>query len=153
MKKVIFTTKAPTPGYYSQGVLVNGTLYLAGQTGNVPWIKGEPVALGGIGPQTAQALENILAVVEEAGGTVNSIVDMRVQVKSSDAPELWRNRLENEDSKKAIEKAYKGFFEKHVLKASEFDPPARTFSWVSEIPLAEENTLVEMTAIAVIEEK
>ena len=54
--RMIFTDKAPTPGAYSQGVLVDPRmhriLFLAGQTGNDKGREGEAVVEGGVGPQT-----------------------------------------------------------------------------------------------------
>lgn len=74
-------TVHPTPGY-SHVVKVTGgtTLYLAGQVG---WdmdrnIVGEK---GDYGAQTKQALENIKAVLEAAGGSMDDIVKMTLYIK------------------------------------------------------------------------
>ncbi len=81
----IFTDKAPTPGAYSQGVLVNplthNILFLAGQTGNDKSREGEPVVDGGVGPQTTQTLKNMLAIVKAAGGEADSFVRLQVFLK------------------------------------------------------------------------
>ncbi|GAA1767302.1 RidA family protein [Agromyces humatus] len=65
---------------FSQGVLVRGahdTLYVGGQNGTDA--SGAIVA-GGLGPQTEQALRNVLAVLAEAGADQSNVVRMAVYV-------------------------------------------------------------------------
>jgi 2-iminobutanoate/2-iminopropanoate deaminase len=68
MKTRIFTELANKPaGPYSQGIVANGLLFVAGQLPKVP-STGQVVS-GGIREQTAVALGNLLAVAAEAGCT------------------------------------------------------------------------------------
>jgi 2-iminobutanoate/2-iminopropanoate deaminase len=74
MKKVISTENAPKAiGPYSQAIkLDNGLLFISGQTPIVP--QTGKVIEGQIVEQTHQALNNIKAIVEEAGYTMKDIV-------------------------------------------------------------------------------
>ena len=60
----IYTSKAPTPGFYSQAVevdpLTHTFLFISGQTGNDVNLKDEAVVDGGVGLQTTQSLKNLL---------------------------------------------------------------------------------------------
>ncbi len=82
MKKVISTTAAPAAiGPYSQAILVNNTLYASGQLGLDP----EKMELKeGITEQTKQVFENIKAVLNEAGMTINDIVKTTCFLSSMD---------------------------------------------------------------------
>jgi 2-iminobutanoate/2-iminopropanoate deaminase len=65
---------------FSQGVLVRGganTLYVGGQNGTDG--AGDIVA-GGLGAQTEQALQNVLAVLAEAGADQTNVVRMAVYI-------------------------------------------------------------------------
>lgn len=73
MKKIIQTPKAPAPiGPYSQAVWANNMLFVSGQiainsaTGNI--------VLDNIKSETKQVMENLKAVLEEAGLDFSSIV-------------------------------------------------------------------------------
>jgi 2-iminobutanoate/2-iminopropanoate deaminase len=73
MKKIITTSKAPAPiGPYNQAVLVNGTLFTSGQIAFDP-ITGDLV-LDDIKSETKQVLENLKAVLTEAGMTFENVV-------------------------------------------------------------------------------
>lgn len=68
MKKIINTTKAPGAiGPYSQAVEVNGTLYVSGQVPFVP--ETMTIISDDVKEQTRQSLENVKAILEEAGYT------------------------------------------------------------------------------------
>ena len=145
--KHIHTDNAPTPGAYSQGVLVDPTthkiLFLAGQTGNDRSRDGEPVVDGGYGPQTMQVLKKMVAIVEEAGGDASSFVTMDVFLKDS------------EDRKKSREdynSAYCEFFAQFGITREKGNMPARYQVWVSEVPWEYplEDTVVEIRGIAAI---
>lgn len=76
MKKIVSTPNAPAAiGPYSQAVELNGTVYVSGQlpvnpaTGTMP---------DGIEAQTRQSLENIGAILKEAGLGFNDIVKTTV---------------------------------------------------------------------------
>lgn len=73
MKKVINTINAPKAiGPYNQAIEVNDTIYVAGQIGMIP--KNGVIAEGGIKAQTRQTLDNIRAILNEAGYTFEDIV-------------------------------------------------------------------------------
>ncbi|MBN2683171.1 MAG: RidA family protein [Bacteroidales bacterium] len=66
MKKIISTTKAPGAlGPYSQAVEANGTLYISGTLPIDP--KTGQLYTGDIKIATKMAMENIKAILEEAG--------------------------------------------------------------------------------------
>ena len=70
-KERIQTAKAPAAiGPYSQAIKVGGFVYTAGQVGLDPVI-GKPVE-GGVPEQTRQALENLRAILEAAGGSLET---------------------------------------------------------------------------------
>ena len=76
-KKVIVTDKAPEAiGPYSQGILVNNTLYLAGQIALDPSTR--QIVDGGIKEQTKQVMENLGAVLNEAGYDFGDVVQAQV---------------------------------------------------------------------------
>ncbi len=73
MKEVVYTEAAPKPiGPYSQAVRVGNMLFVAGQIPIDP--KTGEVVRGDIKDQTRQVLENIKAVVEAAGFTLDDVV-------------------------------------------------------------------------------
>lgn len=75
----ISTAKAAAPaGPYSQGIVANGMLYVAGQVPADP-ATGEIVGEG-IAEQTERALANLLAVAAEAGCTSKHAVRLGVFV-------------------------------------------------------------------------
>jgi 2-iminobutanoate/2-iminopropanoate deaminase len=63
-------------GPYSQGIVANGFLFTAGQVALDP-AKGELVS-GGIVEQTTRALENLRAVLKEAGSDFSHVVKTTV---------------------------------------------------------------------------
>ena len=73
----VVTSAAPKAiGPYSQGVRANGFLFTAGQVALDPR-TGELVA-GGIVEQTTRALENLRAILKEAGGDFSQVVKTTV---------------------------------------------------------------------------
>ena len=128
----IRTSKAPEPGNYSQARAVDlGSylaVYIAGQTGNDP--KTDEVVVGGIGPQTTQALANIKGVLESVGGGLEYIVDMTVFLENM------------ERDKKGFETAYTTVMPKPL--------PARALVEVTHVPLLSEDTVVELKAVAYV---
>jgi 2-iminobutanoate/2-iminopropanoate deaminase len=73
MKKIIKTNKAPMPiGPYNQAVLHNDTLYVSGQIPLNPE-NGELVK-GDIKKETKQVMDNIEAILKEAGMTFENVV-------------------------------------------------------------------------------
>ncbi len=146
----MYTPMAPTPGAYSQGILIDpltyDLLFLAGQTGNDPAKEGEPVVEGGFGPQTTRALKNMLAIVEAAGGDASSFVAMDVFLKDSPTSEGRKA------SRLAFDGAYRAFFAERGISKERGALPTRFQVWVSEIPweAPTEDTLVEIRGIAAI---
>jgi 2-iminobutanoate/2-iminopropanoate deaminase len=79
MKKIINTDKAPAPvGPYNQAIVHNGTLYVSGQIAINP-ANGELVQ-GSIEDETRQVMENIKAILTEAGITFEEVVKCSVFV-------------------------------------------------------------------------
>ncbi|RZK10403.1 MAG: RidA family protein, partial [Flavobacterium sp.] len=65
-KKIIYTDKAPAPiGPYNQAVLVGNTLYTSGQIALDPTTM--ELVLDSIEVETKQVMENMKAVLHEAG--------------------------------------------------------------------------------------
>lgn len=75
MTGIVRTEGAPSPaGPYSQGRVVNGILYIAGQGPSRP---GQDPAKT-FEEQAANTLENLKAIVEAAGGTLDDVVKVNV---------------------------------------------------------------------------
>ncbi|BBE15977.1 bona fide RidA/YjgF/TdcF/RutC subgroup [Aquipluma nitroreducens] len=124
MKRIIQTNNAPAAiGPYSQAVEVNGTLYISGQ------IPLDPVSMkiveGGIQEQTTQVLNNIGAILKEAG------YDYKDVVKSTCL-------LSDMANFKAMNEIYAKYYTE--------DAPARAAFAVKELPLG---VLIEIETIAV----
>ncbi|WP_350291596.1 RidA family protein [uncultured Croceitalea sp.] len=80
MKKIITTPNAPAPiGPYNQATLINDTLYISGQIPINP-STGELVE-GDIKKETTQSMENLKAILQEAGMTFENIVKTSIFVK------------------------------------------------------------------------
>ncbi len=76
MKRIIASLNAPKAvGPYSQAVEAGGTLYISGQLPVDPVSGTMPE---GIEAQTAQSLENIKAILDEAGYTLDDVVKSTV---------------------------------------------------------------------------
>ena len=73
MREIVATEKAPAAiGPYAQANIVDGLIFTSGQVPLDP-ATGELVE-GGIEEQTRQSLENIKAILEEAGSGLDKIV-------------------------------------------------------------------------------
>ena len=80
-KKVINTDQAPAPiGPYSQSVATNGMLYISGQIPIIP-ATGE-LETGGIQAETKQVMENLSAILKEAGASFDNVVKTSIFVSS-----------------------------------------------------------------------
>lgn len=124
MKKIIATNKAPQAiGPYSQAIESNGMLYVSGQIPLIPE-TGEMVE-DNIEVQTARVLENLKAILEAAGATLEDVVKTTVYLTD----------IGNFAMVNAI---YGKYFEK--------DCPARVCVEVSHLP---KDALVEIDVIAV----
>jgi reactive intermediate/imine deaminase len=75
-RAVIQTNKAPAAiGTYSQAVKIGNTVYLSGQIGL------DPVSMqlvDGIDAQIVQVFENLKAVIEESGATLQDIAKLNI---------------------------------------------------------------------------
>jgi 2-iminobutanoate/2-iminopropanoate deaminase len=80
MKKIIKTANAPAPiGPYSQAVQVDNTLYVSGQIAINP-ADGQIVQINII-RETNQVMENISAILKEAGFQFSDIVKTTIFLK------------------------------------------------------------------------
>lgn len=80
MKKVITTANAPAPiGPYNQAILTGNTLYISGQIPMDP-ATGKLIE-GDIKKETAQSMENLKAILTEAGMTFENVVKSSIFVK------------------------------------------------------------------------
>ncbi len=80
MKKVITTPNAPAPiGPYNQEILTGNTLYISGQIPMDP-ATGKLIE-GDIKKETAQSMENLKAILTEAGMTFENVVKSSIFVK------------------------------------------------------------------------
>ena len=125
MKGIISTDRAPAAvGPYSQAVRAGELLFISGQIGIDP-ATGNMVE--GLEAQVTQVLDNLKAIVEEAGGSMDSIVKATVLLHSM-------------DDFKTMNGIYAGYFES--------DPPARAAFEAGALPLG---ALVEIEAIALLD--
>ena len=126
MKQIIQTNNAPQAiGPYSQAVMANGTLYVSGQIPVVPATGA--IVSDTVEEQTRQVLENVKAVVEAAGLTLNDVVKTSVFIK-------------NMDDFAVINGIYSEYFKENC--------PARACVEVARLP---KDVLIEMEAIAVLQ--
>ncbi|MBO0330212.1 RidA family protein [[Muricauda] lutisoli] len=80
MKKIINTTKAPAPiGPYNQAVFIKDTLYISGQIPIDP-ATGHLVE-GDIKKETKQSMENLKAILEEAGMSFEHVIKSSIFIK------------------------------------------------------------------------
>lgn len=76
-KTIINTDKAPQAiGTYSQAVKVNNTVYLSGQIPLVP--ETMEMVEGGIEAQIRRVFDNLTAVCEAAGGSLQDIAKLNI---------------------------------------------------------------------------
>lgn len=81
----VLTPNAPKPGgHYSQAIIHNGLIYVAGQLPIDP-ATGEK-QLGSIEEQTEQVLANLRAILEAAGSNLGRVLKTTVYVSDI---ELW----------------------------------------------------------------
>ena len=125
-KEIVRTERAPAPfqgAPYNQAVKAAGLVFVAGQLGLEPGSK-EPVA--GIEAQTEQVLQNLRAILEEAGSGIDRLVKTTVFLQ-----DLGDFAAMNE------------VYAKHVGDA----PPARSTVEVAKLP---SGALVEIEAVALL---
>jgi 2-iminobutanoate/2-iminopropanoate deaminase len=88
MRKIVSTELAPKAiGPYSQAVVSNGIAYLSGQIPNDP-ATGQLVD-GDITAQTERVLQNLKAVLEACGASLDSVLKVSVFLKDmADFPKM-----------------------------------------------------------------
>jgi 2-iminobutanoate/2-iminopropanoate deaminase len=84
---IIETPKAPIPaGHYSQAIVANGLIFLAGQ---LPITPGKERHIPeGIKAQTHQVFSNLRAILQEAGSDLNDLVSVQIFIPNM---RLWGN--------------------------------------------------------------
>jgi 2-iminobutanoate/2-iminopropanoate deaminase len=125
LREAVFTDKAPRPvGPYSQAVRAGNLLFISGQIPLDPR-TGELVK-GDFRCAVERVMENIKAIVEAAGATMDDIVKVTVYI---------RDMSKFGEFNEAYSKYFRG------------PPPARVVVEVSRLPLDAD---VEVEAIAVL---
>ncbi len=123
MKRVISTTDAPRAvGAYSQATTNGELLFTAGQIPLTPegeLLDDEPIAV-----QTRQALDNVVAILEEEGATPDDVLKVTV----------FLDDIEEFDE---MNETYKNYFRT--------DPPARSAVEVGALP---KGVGIEIEAVA-----
>lgn len=80
VKKIIDTPNAPAPiGPYNQAVLSGNTLYISGQIPLDP--ESGNLVEGNIAKETEQSMENLKAILTEAGMTFENVVKSSIFLK------------------------------------------------------------------------
>ena len=73
MVQAVSTDRAPKPaGHYSQAIVAGGQIYISGQLPIRP--DGVPLADSDFAMQAEQAIANVLAILDAAGGTPATLV-------------------------------------------------------------------------------
>lgn len=122
-KEVISTAKAPFAiGPYSQAVKIDGMIYTSGQIPVDPETK--QVVEGGVAEQAHRALQNLAAVVEAAGSSMNCVLKTTVFLKDM-------------DDFAAVNEVYEPYFNDGF--------PARSCMQVAKLPL---DVKIEIEAVA-----
>ncbi|MGL4561851.1 MAG: RidA family protein [Brevinema sp.] len=124
MKKIISTTHAPAAiGPYSQGIIINNTIFVSGQ---IPVNPKDGSISTDISEQTRQCMENIKAILLEAGTDMSKIVRCGLFIK-------------NMDDFAKINEVYGSYFTGNF--------PVRACVEVSRLP---KDVLIEIEAIALV---
>ena len=115
----------PRPTYpYSPGAEGGGMVFTAGQ---VAWDEtGNVTGVGDVRAQTIQTLKNVIAVLEEAGASLDDVLKCNVYLKDMNDFQIMNEEF---------------------ARVFAVDPPART---TVQTPLAEPEMLVEIEAVAYI---
>jgi 2-iminobutanoate/2-iminopropanoate deaminase len=123
MREIISTDRAPRAiGPYSQAVRAQGLVFVSGQIAIDPATGA--VTEGGVVEQTERVLENIKAILEAAGSSLEKVLRTTVYLQSM-------------SDFKAMNEVYARYFPK--------DPPARSTVEVSRLP---RDVRIEMDVIA-----
>ncbi len=125
-KEIVRTERAPAPfqgAPYNQAVKAAGLVFVAGQLGLRP---GDTEPLAGIAEQTEQVMQNLAAILDEAGTALDRLVKTTVFLQ-----DLGDFAAMNE------------VYARHVGEA----PPARSTVEVAKLP---SGALVEIEAVALL---
>ena len=125
-KEIVRTERAPAPfqgAPYNQAVKAAGLVFVAGQLGLRP---GDKAPLEGIAEQTEQVMQNLAAILEEAGTGLDRLVKTTVFLQ-----DLGDFQAMNE------------VYARHAGDA----PPARSTVEVAKLP---SGALVEIEAVALL---
>ena len=126
-KRIITTERAPAPvGAYNQATLANGTLYVSGQIALDPATGG--LITTDIETETERVMENLKAIVEAGGSSMDRILKCEVFV--SDMENFGR-----------INTVYARYFD-------EATAPARALVQVANLP---KYVNVEISCIALVD--
>ncbi|WP_286230343.1 RidA family protein [Neobacillus mesonae] len=118
------TNQAPAAiGPYSQGIIAGNMFYSSGQ---IPLTKEGTLASGGIKEQTHQVFQNLKALLEAAGASLETVVKATVFIK-------------NMDEFADLNEVYGEYFSSHK--------PARSCVEVARLP---KDVLIEIEVIALI---
>lgn len=124
MKQILNTTNAPAAiGPYSQGTCAGGMVFVSGQLPIDPATGA--LETGSIGDQTRRSMENIIAILAEAGCTLENVVKTTIFLRDL-------------NDFAAVNEAYAAYFPAN--------PPARACVQVARLP---KDANVEIEAIAV----
>jgi 2-iminobutanoate/2-iminopropanoate deaminase len=124
---VVATKHAPAAiGPYSQGIKANGFLFTAGQIPLVP--ETMEIVEGGIAEQTERVMENLAAILQEAGTSFDRVVKTTCY-------------LANFGDFAAFNEVYGRYFTS--------SPPARSTVEAAKLP---RNVLVEVDCIATVDD-
>jgi 2-iminobutanoate/2-iminopropanoate deaminase len=122
--RVVSTNQAPAAiGPYSQGIIVNNLFYSSGQ---IPLTAEGTMIEGDVTAQTHQVFQNLQAVLEEAGASLETVVKATVFIKDM-------------NDFGAINEVYGEYFQTHK--------PARSCVEVARLPKDAE---VEIEVIALV---
>ncbi|HUC55352.1 MAG TPA: RidA family protein [Candidatus Cybelea sp.] len=125
MREIVLTDRGPKPiGPYSQGIKVNGLLFVSGQVSIDP--KTNEFVAGDIAQQTERTLENVKGIVEAAGSKLSHVIKTTVFLK-------------NMSDFAAMNEVYARYFSSA--------PPARSTVEVARLP---KDALIEMEIIATV---
>ncbi len=127
LKESIYTDNAPKPvGPYSQGVVAGDFLFISGQVPLDP--KNGKLVSDDFTEQVKRVLENLKAILEEAGLTFDDLIKVTVFMKDPSKFSLFNN-------------IYSSYFKGQF--------PARSVVFVNSLPVGAQ---IEIEAIAVYRE-
>lgn len=124
-KEIIYSKNAPAAiGPYAQGIKVGNLLFISGQLPINP--KTGELLTGDIQAQTKQVIENLKAIIEEAGATLEDVVKTTVFLKDMNEFSL-------------VNEVYGEYFKEN--------PPARVCVEIARLP---KDAQVEIEAVVLV---